>query len=235
MEFIQIWVARSQPLTEIQERMAAACTRAGRAPSEVQLVAVSKTHGPAAVDEAVACGLTVFGESRVQEANAKMPECPSGLTWHLIGHLQRNKVKLAVQLFDSIQTVDSLRLAEVIDKECRKIERVMPILIEVNADREPQKSGVLPEAAIDLIREIARLEGVRIRGLMTMGALVGDPEELRPVFSATKSLFDRITASQIPNVSMEVLSMGMSASYAVAIEEGATMIRLGTTIFGPRV
>jgi len=152
----------------------------------------------------------------------------------MIGHLQRNKVKVAVQLFDSIQTVDSLRLAEAIDNECRKIDRIMPILIEINAAREPQKSGVAPEDAEDLVRQITHLEAVRIQGLMTMGPQVSDPELLRPIFRETKRLFDQIAAAQIANVCMDVLSMGMSSSYLVAIEEGATMIRLGTTVFGPR-
>ncbi|MCK5585685.1 YggS family pyridoxal phosphate-dependent enzyme, partial [Candidatus Bipolaricaulota bacterium] len=149
-------------------------------------------------------------------------------------HLQRNKVKTAVRLFDSIQTVDSLRLAGAIDRECEKMGRIMPILIEVNAAREPQKSGVFPEAVTSLVREIAQLGSVQIRGLMTMGPLVNDPEELRSIFRETKVLFDRVASEEIPNISMTVLSMGMSDSYAVAIEEGATMIRLGTTIFGPR-
>ena len=155
-------------------------------------------------------------------------------TWTMIGHLQRNKVKLAVQLFDSIQTVDSLRLAEVIDKECRKIDRIMPILIEINAAREPQKSGVAPEDAEDMIRSLSKLKSIHIEGLMTMGPFVSDPEDLRSIFRATKALFDRLAGTDIPRVSMAVLSMGMSASYKIAIEEGATMIRLGTTIFGPR-
>ena len=204
-------------------------------PPHVTLVAAAKTRSAEEARAAIDAGIHIIGHNYVQEAKAMIEQLGrEAATWTFIGHLQRNKVKMAVGLFDNIQTVDSSRLAEAIDKECRKIGRVMPILIEINAAREPQKSGVLPEDAETLIRELAQLTSVQVQGLMTMGALANDPEELRPVFSATKSLFDRITASQIPNVSMEALSMGMSASYAVAIEEGATMIRLGTTIFGPR-
>ena len=154
--------------------------------------------------------------------------------WTFIGHLQRNKVKTAIGLFDSIQTVDSIRLAEAINKECHKIDRIMPILIEINAARESQKSGVAPEDAEDLIRALSKLGSIHVEGLMTMGPFVSDPEDLRPIFRETKKLFDSIVSADISGVDMTVLSMGMSASYAVAIEEGATMIRLGTTIFGPR-
>jgi pyridoxal phosphate enzyme (YggS family) len=155
-------------------------------------------------------------------------------TWTMIGHLQRNKVSVAVSLFDSIQSVDSLRLAEAIDRECQSIGRVMPILIEVNTASEPRKSGIIPAEAVDLVRKVARLEFVSVQGLMTLGPQLSNPEQLRPYFRETKRLFDRIACEQIPDISMSVLSMGMSDSYWVAIEEDATMIRLGTTIFGPR-
>ena len=206
-----------------------------RIPTGISIVAAAKTRSIAEVRAAIEAGIGIIGHNYVQEAQAMIEQLGAdAASWAMIGHLQRNKVKIAVKLFDSIQTVDSLRLAKAIDRECEQLGRIMPILIEVNAAREPQKTGVLPETVTDLIQEIAQLKSIQVRGLMTMGALVSDPEELRPVFSATKSLFDRIAAAQIPNVSMTVLSMGMSASYAVAIEEGSTMIRLGTTIFGPR-
>ena len=204
-------------------------------PPHVELVAAAKMRSPVEVRAALDAGVSIVGHNYVQEAQAMIEQLGTdAASWAMIGHLQRNKVKTAVRLFDSIQTVDSLRLAETINKECEQLRRIMPILIEVNAAREPQKSGVFPEDVTDLAREIAQLESVSIRGLMTMGPLVSDPEQLRPIFRETKSLFDRIAASKIPNVSMNVLSMGMSNSYAVAIEEGATMIRLGTTVFGPR-
>ncbi|MBU0595549.1 YggS family pyridoxal phosphate-dependent enzyme, partial [Candidatus Bipolaricaulota bacterium] len=147
---------------------------------------------------------------------------------------QRNKAKQAVRLFDAIQTVDSLRLARAIDAESAEIDRVMPILIEINSAREAQKAGVVPDETEDLIREVAGLMHVRIEGLMTMGPFVDDPERIRPRFAETKELFDRIAALDVPGVSMTTLSMGMSDSYRIAIEEGATMIRLGTILFGPR-
>jgi len=205
-------------------------------PPNVELVAAAKTRSLDDVRAAIEAGVCIVGHNYVQEAQAMIEQLQQdAASWAMIGHLQRNKVKAAVQLFDSIQTVDSLRLAQAIDRECKKMGRFMPILIEVNAAREPQKFGALPEAVVDLIREAAKLESIRIRGLMTMGPLVSDPEQLRPLFRETKALFDRIAAEEIPGVSMTVLSMGMSDSYAVAIEEGSTMVRLGTTIFGPRI
>ncbi len=204
-------------------------------PSDVELVAAAKTRTPSQVQEAIDAGIRTIGHNYVQEAQAMIEDLGrEAATWTMIGHLQRNKVKVAVQLFDSIQTVDSLRLAETIDRECQSIDRIMPILIEINAASEPRKSGVLPEETADLIRKVARLEYVSIRGLMTMGPQVADPELLRPYFRKTRALFDRIADENIPGVEMSILSMGMSDSYWVAIEEGATMIRLGTTLFGSR-
>ena len=205
-------------------------------PSHVELVAAAKTRSAAEVRATIEAGIRVIGHNYVQEAQSMIEQVGrQAATWTFIGHLQRNKVKTAILLFDSIQTVDSIRLAEAIDRECHKIGRIMPILIEINAARESQKSGVAPEDAEDLIRELSKLKSIRIEGLMTMGPLVSDPEDLRSTFRETKALFDTLAgADDIPGVSMAVLSMGMSTSYGVAIEEGATMIRLGTTIFGPR-
>jgi PLP dependent protein len=204
-------------------------------PDGIDLVAAAKTR---TIDEVRTCldaGIRIIGHNYVQEAESMIAALGrQAATWTMIGHLQRNKVKTAVQLFDTIQTVDSLRLAERIDRECAKVNRVMPILIEINAARESQKSGVAPEHAPSLIQDIAKLESVRIQGLMTMGPWVDSPEDLRPIFRRVKALFDAISREQIPSVSMETLSMGMSDSYRVAIEEGATMIRVGTGIFGPR-
>jgi len=204
-------------------------------PPNVDLVAAAKTRSSDDVRAALDTGVRIIGHNYVQEAQSMIGHLGrEAAMWTFIGHLQRNKVKLAVQLFDSIQTVDSIRLAEAIDKECHKFGRIMPILIEINAAREPQKSGVAPEDAEDMIRALSKLKSIHIDGLMTMGPFVSDPEDLRPIFRATKALFDRLAGTDIPRVSMAVLSMGMSASYKIAIEEGATMIRLGTTIFGPR-
>jgi len=204
-------------------------------PPHVDIVAAAKTRSLEEVVSCIDAGIGIIGHNYVQEAQTMIETLGrNAATWSMIGHLQRNKVKTAVQLFDSIQTVDSLRLAVAIDRECRALDRAMPILIEVNAGSESRKSGVMPDEAAELIRKIAQLEFVNIHGLMTMGPQVADPEQLRPYFRETKALFDQIAVEEIPGVSMNVLSMGMSSSYAIAIEEGATMIRLGTTIFGQR-
>jgi len=227
-------------------------------PDHVSIVAAVKTRSVDEIRAALDAGITMIGHNYVQEAAASLEALgvavgspqpgerdafsaepsaavrPEQFAIDLIGHLQRNKAKVAVQLFDRIQTVDSIRLASALDRECAKIGRTMPILIEINSAREPQKSGVLPAAAIDLVREISVLTSIRVEGLMTMGPFLPDPEAIRPHFAETKQLLDEIAALRIPNVEMRVLSMGMSDSYRVAIEEGATMIRLGTTLFGPR-
>jgi len=205
-------------------------------PDGVSLVAAAKTRSPEETRAAIAGGARILGHNYVQEAAASIEALGSdvGVLWHLVGHLQRNKVKQAVRLFDAIQTVDSMRLARAIAAECERVGRVMPILIEVNSARELQKAGVAPEEAEDLIRDVAALKQIRIDGLMTMGPFVDDPERLRPIFAATKELFDRIAGLSIPDVAMTTLSMGMSSSYRVAIAEGATMVRLGTILFGPR-
>lgn len=206
-----------------------------RIPSSIVVLAAAKTRSVDEIRAAIEGGVRLVGQNYVQEAQRAIDGLGrDAAEWHLIGHLQRNKVKTAVRLFDAIQTVDSVRLAEAIDRECTKLGRVMPILIEINSARELQKSGVFPEETVDLIREIAELPSIRIDGLMTMGPLVEDPEEIRPTFAATKRLFDELVTLRIPNVEMRILSMGMSDSYRVAIEEGATMVRLGTVLFGPR-
>ncbi len=227
-------------------------------PSNIVVLAAAKTRSVDEIRASIEGGIRIIGYNYVQEAAASLEALgrseraiepgeraafsneltghvePSQFAAHMIGHLQRNKVKAAVRLFDMIQTVDSVRLAEVIDRECAKLGRVMPILIEINSAREPQKAGALPERAIEFVREIAGLRSIRIEGLMTMGPLVTDLEGIRPYFVETKHLFDELAELRIPNVEMRVLSMGMSDSYRVAIEEGATMVRLGTVLFGPR-
>lgn len=227
-------------------------------PPHVAVLAAAKTRSVDEIRAAVEGGIRIIGYNYVQEAAASLealgrPEVaiepgehaafsdgpaghvePSRFTAHMIGHLQRNKVKAAVRLFDTIQTVDSVRLAEAIDRECKTLGRVMPILVEINSAREPQKSGVFPEETVDLVRRIAALSSVRIAGLMTMGALAEDPEKIRAHFAETKRLFNELVTLRIPNVEIRVLSMGMSDSYQIAIEEGATMVRLGTVLFGPR-
>jgi pyridoxal phosphate enzyme (YggS family) len=206
----------------------------GELPSHVELVAAAKSRIPREVAEAVAAGVMIIGENYVQEAEAAQAAVGRAVSWHFIGHLQTNKAAKAVELFDLIETVDSLKLAREIDKRSRAKDRVMPVLIEINSGREPQKFGVLPEEAESLIRDLAGLPNIRVEGLMTMGPETGEAEDSRPYFRLTRELFGRIADLAIPGVAMTRLSMGMSHSYRVAVEEGATLVRLGTILFGPR-
>ncbi len=204
-------------------------------PEGVQLVVAAKTRMPEEIMEAIEAGISIIGENYVQEAERAFKVLGNRTKWHMIGHLQTNKAKKAARIFDMIETVDSLKLAKAINKECLKIGKIMPILVEINSAEEEQKAGVLPDRAMELIREISQLKAIRVQGLMTMGPFVDDPEQLRPYFKRTKELFDRIRDMNIPNVEMRYLSMGMSDSYKIAIEEGANMVRIGTKIFGPRL
>ncbi len=203
-------------------------------PPEVELMAAAKTRTPEEIMQAAQAGVKIVGENYVQEAIAAFNAVGHKVKWHFIGHLQRNKVKKAVEIFDMIETVDSLELSKEIDKRCGQRERIMPILIEINSGRENQKFGVLPEDTEDFIKEISKLKNIKIEGLMTMGPMFGDPEDARPYFAVTKKLFDRIKTLNLPGVEMKYLSMGMTNSYQVAIEEGANIVRIGTKIFGPR-
>jgi len=204
-------------------------------PPGVTVVAAAKMRTPDEVRAVLAAGISIVGENYVQEAAAAQAVVSRAVArWHLIGRLQRNKAKDAVRLFDLIQTVDSVRLAEAVDAASHALGRVTPILVEVNSAREPQKSGVLPEDATDFVRALEKLEAVRVVGLMTMGPLVADPESLRPAFRETKRLFDGLSRLALERTQMQILSMGMSDSYRVAIDEGATMVRVGTALFGPR-
>ena len=206
----------------------------GELPGGVALVAAAKTRTPEEVREAVDAGITFIGENYVQEAEMARAAIGRPVKWHFIGHLQKNKVKKAVSLFDMIETVDTAAIAREIDRRCREIGKVMPVLIEINSGRERQKAGVLPEAAGELAGEIAGLENLRVTGLMTMGPLSGDPEAARPYFAATRRLFDELKQRPRPGIEMRYLSMGMTNSYRIALEEGANIIRIGTRIFGPR-
>jgi PLP dependent protein len=200
----------------------------------VQLLAAVKGREAAEVLEAIEAGIELVGENYVQEAERLQAVISKKVEWHFIGHLQKNKVKLAAKLFDIIETVDSLELAWEIDKRCAKIGKVMPVLVEVNAGGEAQKSGVYPEEVEQLVSEIAMLKNMRVMGLMTMGPVVKDPGELRPYFRLTRDMFERIRELKLPNVEMKYLSMGMSDSYRIAVAEGANIVRIGTLIFGPR-
>ena len=203
----------------------------GELPAGVELVAAAKSRTAKEVLEALAAGVKIVGENYVQEAERDYVVIENKAKCHCIGSLQKNKVKKAVRLFDMIQTVDSIEIAREIDKRCAQIGKVMPVLVEINSGREEQKSGVLPEDAEDLIRAISPLPNIKVMGLMTMGPRFGDPEESRPYFVTTRKIFERIKGLKIPNVEMRYLSMGMTNSYQVALEEGANMIRIGTKVF----
>ncbi|MCF8145994.1 MAG: YggS family pyridoxal phosphate-dependent enzyme [Deltaproteobacteria bacterium] len=203
-------------------------------PQGVQLVAAVKTRTPEEVLEAIQAGVTIIGHNYVQEAEAAFPTIGHQAKWHMIGHLQSNKARKAAAIFDMIETVDSFKLARAINQACQSMHTSMPILIEINSGEELQKAGVMPRDAMSVIREIADLENVKIVGLMTMGPFSGDPEDARPYFRKTREIFETIKNAGIPGVEMKNLSMGMSNSYGVAIEEGANMVRIGTRLFGER-
>ncbi|MDH5695082.1 MAG: YggS family pyridoxal phosphate-dependent enzyme [Dehalococcoidia bacterium] len=203
-------------------------------PSGVELVAATKTRTTEEVLEAVESGVKIVGANYVQEAERIYGVIGNKAKWHLIGHLQKNKVKKAVRLFDMIETVDSVDIAREIDKRCAQIGKVMPVLVEINSGREKQKSGVLPENAEQSIKAISGLSNMKVMGLMTMGPRFGNPEDSRPYFIATKKIFEKIKALELPNIEMTYLSMGMTNSYKIALDEGANMVRIGTKIFGER-
>jgi PLP dependent protein len=228
-------------IQHIQSAVAETAARVKRKPDDVVLMAVTKTYPVHYMEEALKSGIRHFGENKVQDAKEKYhifdPLLPD-VTRHMIGHLQTNKVRQAVELFDLIHSVDSLRLAAEIDKRAYTKDKNMDILIEVNTSREPSKYGVSAEDTLELVKRIAELKNIRVRGLMTIGALsasvAGDPEKVRPYFRKLSELSQFIGAQKIPGVSMDYLSMGMSLDYIPAIEEGANLIRIGTAIFGKR-
>lgn len=222
-------------LATVEQNIVEACKRAGRKREEVTLIAVSKTKPVSMLQEVYDTGIRDFGENKVQELCSKMEEMPSDIKWHMIGHLQRNKVKYIVGHVALIHSVDTYRLAEEINIQAKKKNIIVPILVEVNIAGEESKFGTTAEDAILLVEDISKLENIRIKGLMTIAPYVVDSEENRPYFRKIKQLSVDITQKNIHNVSMEILSMGMTGDYTVAIEEGATMVRVGTGIFGERV
>jgi hypothetical protein len=223
-----------QNITRICEKAAEAALRKGRDASSVRLMAVTKTVDDDRIREALAAGIRLIGENYVQEAQRKIPLLGAGLEWHMIGHLQTNKSKYAVHLFHMIQSVDRIELARELDKRCSVAGVIMPVLIEVNTGDEASKSGVAPEDTLDLVEEVAACGNLAIRGLMTMPPWFPEAEDARPYFRMLRELRDRIADKGIPGVEMRELSMGMSDDYAVAVEEGATIIRVGRAIFGRR-
>lgn len=221
-------------LAKVEENIEAACKKAGRERSEVTLIAVSKTKPVSMLQEIYDENIRHFGENKVQELCDKMEQLPEDIKWHMIGHLQRNKVKYIVGKVALIHSVDTYRLAEEINIQAKKKNVIVPILVEVNIAEEESKFGISKEDAILLVEDISHLENVRIKGLMTIAPYVENPEDNRQYFQKIKQLSVDITKKNIDNVSMEILSMGMTGDYMVAIEEGATMVRVGTGIFGER-
>ena len=221
-------------LANVEKNIEQACKNAGRNRNEVTLIAVSKTKPVEMLQEIYDENIRDFGENKVQELCSKMEQLPSDIRWHMIGHLQRNKVKYIVGKVELTHSVDTYRLAEEINIQAKKQNVIVPILVEVNIAHEESKFGISAEDAILLVEEISRLENIRIKGLMTIAPYVENPEDNRLYFRKIKQLSVDITNKNIDNVSMEILSMGMTGDYMVAIEEGATMVRVGTGIFGER-
>ena len=219
---------------QVHDRIKAACIRGGRKPEEVTLIAVSKTKPLEDLQEAYRCGERVFGENKVQEIALKQPQMPKDACFHMIGHLQRNKVRQVLPLVSMIHSVDSLRLAQEIQQEAKRLGRIVDILLEVNVAGEESKFGFAPEEVIHNLQMIREFSHIRVCGLMTIAPFVENSEQNRPVFKKLFQLYVDIKHKNIDNVNMSVLSMGMTGDYEVAVEEGATMIRVGTGIFGVR-
>lgn len=222
----------AERIEKVESRIAAACKRAGRARDEVTLIAISKTHPPESVCDAARAGLMIFGENKVQEAGAKIPECPGNLTWHLVGHLQRNKAGFAVELFDLIHSVDSLRLLEAVNRAADEAGKTQKVLLEVNVSGEGTKFGLKPEDVPGVLAAANGFPRVEIRGLMTMPPFLEDLEKVRPYFRKLRELRD--AWQKATGISLPELSMGMSHDFEIAIEEGAHWVRVGTAIFGER-
>jgi len=223
-----------QNLERLYERIRSACHRAGRNPSDITLVAVTKTFPIEAINQAIARGVAIIGENRVQEALEKYPHIGPKVQWHLIGHLQSNKAKKAVEIFSLIHSVDSVTLAREVGRRALQIGKMQEVLLEVNTSGEPQKYGFGSDEVIESLEVLKDIPGIKVLGLMTVGPLTGDEEKVRSVFRKLRSVFDEIASLGLPNVEMKYLSMGMSGDFEIAIEEGSNMIRVGSAIFGTR-
>ncbi len=228
----------AENIAAVREQVAEAALRAGRRPEEIALMAVTKTHGVERIREAYASGLRLFGENRVQEFAGKAGALSdlAGADWHMIGHLQTNKTGKAAELFSAVDSVDSVKLAEKLDASARSLGKKLSVLIEINVGGEAAKSGAAADSRGlgELLLAAPRLEALEFRGLMTVPPFTDDPEEARPYFRKLRELRDAISARRLPGIGMDVLSMGMSHDFAVAIEEGSTCVRVGTAIFGER-
>ena len=222
-------------LENIKDRIRKAAESSGRNPNSFRLVAVSKTKPADLVRQAIRAGVITLGENYIQEARDKINALAGeNVSWHFIGHLQRNKAKYAVRLFDLIHSVDSIKLARELNKQAGKHDKIQNILVQVNISSEETKSGIAPHECLDLIRAIAKLDNLSVHGLMTMPPFFDQPEKARPFFASLRDLRDTIQAESIPGVSMAELSMGMTGDFETAIQEGATLVRIGTAIFGER-
>ena len=224
----------SKRLERVYERVNLACEKSSRSPGDVSVIAVSKARSVEEIRAAIDAGVTCLGENRVQEAEEKVSLVADDVSWHLVGHLQRNKAKVAVAMFDMIHSVDSIRLAKEIGKRSVQNGETTRVLIQVNTSGADSQFGVEVEETAELADAISGIEGIQVRGLMTIGAFLPDPEDVRPSFVRLRKLRDKIESANLPGVSMDELSMGMTGDFEVAIEEGATLVRIGTAIFGPR-
>ncbi len=221
-------------LDRVRARIQNACSRCDRNPDQIRIIAITKTHPPSLAQQIVKVGIRDLGENRVQELLAKIPDVTGGARWHMVGHLQSNKVRKIVGLVDCIQSVDSFDVASEIERVAVSRNLNVKVLVQVNTSAEQSKFGCKPEEAADLVQRMSVLSHLRILGLMTLGKLVADPQAARPGFALLRELGRSIAANKIPGVSMDVLSMGMSGDFEVAIEEGATWVRIGTALFGSR-
>jgi hypothetical protein len=222
-------------LAALLARIQSAAAAAGRAGDGIRLVAVSKTFPSEAIRQAIAAGVSDIGENYIQEARNKFEALQgTAVKWHFIGHLQTNKTREAVRMFDLIHTLDSYKLALELDRCARRLHKIQPVLIQVNVAGEATKAGVAPEEALSLVRQAAALENIAVKGLMTMPPYFNAPERVRPFFAALRQLRDRIRHEEIANIDMEELSMGMTGDFEAAVAEGATLVRIGTAVFGER-
>ncbi|MBI5805907.1 YggS family pyridoxal phosphate-dependent enzyme [candidate division TA06 bacterium] len=227
-------VGIEENLKIVQKRIAESALKTGRQPGDIILVAVTKTVNPDLINQAIACGVSIIGENRVQEAVQKHPEIAGGVQWHLIGHLQSNKAKKAVEMFSLIHSVDSPDLAREIGRRALEIGKVQEVLLEVNTSGEPQKYGFGLEDVSNALNGIKDIEGIKVMGLMTVGPLTEDDQRVRKAFRRLRIIFQEAAKLGLPNVQMKHLSMGMSGDFETAIEEGSNMVRIGSAIFGAR-
>jgi pyridoxal phosphate enzyme (YggS family) len=215
----------------VKETIDTVCRKIGKTSEDITLMAVTKKVDPVYINEAIDAGITVIGENRVQEAREKFEKVKKGIKWHMIGPLQVNKVKYAIHIFDMIQSLESIKLAEEIEKRAAPLDKIVPVLIEVKISFEETKHGIMPQELIPFLEQVSTYKHIKVKGLMTMAPFFDDKEKTRPYFRKVKELFDKIKSMNITNIDMEILSMGMSSDFEVAIEEGSNFVRIGRAIF----